>query len=130
MAQNQLIDRESVPGSAEQLGEFIHNKRRVGMWVHQGGSSPTHSLAQQRNRIAGVALDRAARGVLEVLDHSTSLRWNDLALEVGMEWPEACKGVAMLVWAGLCEPGPLRLRLTEVGVRVLEESQDSSLLVP
>ncbi len=93
-------------------------------------SWPAHSLPEQRNRIAGVALDRDARRVLKVLDDSTSLRWIDIMHATDMEWPEACKGIAMLVWAGLCEPGPLRFRLTEAGVKLLEESQDSFDLVP
>ena len=130
MGLNQIIDAESIlPGNMEQPWGLSYNQRRVGMWVNEVGSWPSHPLTEQRYRIAGVALDRAARRMLKVLDDSTSLKWSDVAHEADMEWPEACKGIAMLVWAGLCEPGPLRFRLTEAGVRLLEESQDSLDLV-
>lgn len=127
---NQILAPEPASRNAGQSWGPFHNQRRVGMWTLQVGSSPTHPLPEQRYRIAGVVLDRDARRVLKVLDDSTSLRWSDIAHEADMEWPEACKGIAMLVWAGLCEPGPLRFRLTEAGVKLLEESQDSFDLVP
>ena len=127
---NQILAPEPASGNAGQSWGLFHNQRRVGMWTLQVGSSPTHPIPEPRYRIAGVVLDRDARRVLKVLDDSTSLRWSDIAHEADMEWPEACKGIAMLVWAGLCEPGPLRFRLTEAGVKLLEESQDSFDLVP
>ncbi len=77
-------------------------------------------LEQQRSeRLADVNLDRAAMTILELLDRETSVKWSGLSKETGLDWPGICRGISLLSSAGLCESGSKRVRLSEIGDRLL-----------
>ncbi len=79
----------------------------------------------QRNRVAEVASDQMALQVLDLLDQNTSMRWEDLAEQTKMSWADVCRSVAFLTRAGICEPGPVRVRLSRKGALLLAESPPS-----
>ena len=85
-------------------------------------AASTHLSLHQRKRLAGVALDHAASVLFAVLDENTSVRWIDLVEHTDLTWPDVCRGIAVLVDAGICQPGPSRVRLTETGANMLAES--------
>lgn len=85
-------------------------------------AASTHLSLHQRKRSAGVALDQAASMLVAVLDEKTSVRWIDLVEHTNLTWPDVCRGIAVLVDAGMCQPGPSRVRLTETGASILAES--------
>ena len=96
-------------------------------WIDHWQSMRKDTLTnRQRNRIAVAALDEAARAIFTHLDRETSVRWDQLNEIADTNWPDAAKAVALLVWADLCQPGPTRIRLTETGVSILDESSDES----
>ena len=76
---------------------------------------------QYRERLAGVSLDIDAQKLLSVLDHETSIKWEDIPDEAEGEWSEMSRAIALLAGANLCEASPTRLRLSEHGVRLLAE---------
>ena len=75
----------------------------------------------QRNRIAGAAMDTTAGKIFAYLGRETSLKWDEVADTAHSDWPDAAKAVGLLTWAGLCQPGSKRLRLTETGINLLED---------
>ena len=87
------------------------------------GSNP-----RKDNRVAAVALDSGALNILSFLDQHTSSSWSDLKEATGLDWPEICRGVAMLSGAELCDAGSATLRISEFGDRLLSESRDSLTL--
>lgn len=74
---------------------------------------------RRRDRIAGVYLDEASLKMLGVLDRETSIRWGELTKMTGLEPSDALRVVALLASAELCEAGPLRVRLSDVGDMLL-----------
>ena len=76
---------------------------------------------QFRERLAAVTLDPVAQKLLDSLDRETSIRWEDLPNKADGKWSEACRSVALLAGANLCEVGPTRFRLTEYGDKLLSE---------
>lgn len=74
---------------------------------------------QRQNSLAGAMLDESAKKILDVLDKSTSIKWEDLAAKSDLSWHDIARGVAFLSSANLCEPEFARLRLTESGERLL-----------
>ena len=72
-------------------------------------------------RMAGVALDPAARNLLGALDRETAIKWEDLPDRAGGDWPDAARAAALLSGANLCEATSTRLGLSEYGDRVLAE---------
>ncbi|MCY4474423.1 MAG: hypothetical protein OXC83_03185 [Chloroflexi bacterium] len=77
---------------------------------------------QHRERLAAVALDEAAQGLLNALDQETSIRWEDLLEKTEGDWGVASRSAALLVGANLCEVSPTRIRLNEYGDKLLAES--------
>ena len=74
---------------------------------------------------AGVALDPVANQLLKALDDDTSLRWDTLRDRIGMDWSDICRGVSLLSGAHLCQPGSVRVRLTERADRLLAEAEEN-----
>ena len=114
------------PGSA--YGTFplqMNNAWLLLARQHTHASSTNLSL-RQRKRLAGVALDQAASKLFAVLDENTSVRWVDLVEQTDLTWPDVCRGIAVLVDAGMCQPGPSRVRLTETGASILAESRGAN----
>lgn len=98
-------------------------------WVDLVGLIPAagrESLKHQKSRTADIAVDPTARDLLNLFDRETSIRWGDLANRTGLAWEEICRGVAILAWAGMCEPGPVRIRLSEQGAILLESREQRS----
>lgn len=102
----------------------VDNDAMLYLWQ----SKKIHTLTNaQRNRIAGAALDEAARAIVAYLDRETSLKWEQLDEITNTNWPDTARAVALLVWADLCQPGPKRLRLTETGISILDEAIGASV---
>lgn len=76
---------------------------------------------QHRERLAAVALDPAAKKLLNALDRETSVKWEDLPDKTGGDWSEASRAAALLTGANLCEVSPTRIRLSEYGDKLLAE---------
>lgn len=91
-----------------QLGVVQRTMERLAKWEQR-----------RRDRIAGVYLDEASFKMLEVLGHETSIRWDELTRMTGLEPSDAFRVVALLANAELCEVGPLRIRLSDVGDMIL-----------
>jgi len=100
------------------------NDALMELWQGQRNDTLTNA---QRNRIAGAALDKAAQAIFANLDRETSLKWEELTQVADTTWPDATRAVALLVWADLCQPGPKRIRLTETGISILNESASTSV---
>ena len=110
------IWKETKDPSAPALG--VSNTK----WVDWGSASLEH----RKDRTADIAVDPAARDLLDLFDRETSIRWRDLADRTGLDWEEICRGVAILVWGGMCEPGPVRIRLSEQGAILLVSREQRS----
>lgn len=76
-----------------------------------------------QDRIASVAFDEAATKILQLLDRETSLRWEELSRQSELEWPDVCRGLSILASAQMCDVGSARVRISEVGDRMLSASQ-------
>ena len=76
---------------------------------------------QHRERMAAVALDPAAKRLLNALDRETSIKWEDLPDKTGGDWSEASRAAALLARANLCEVSPTRIRLSEYADKLLAE---------
>ena len=85
---------------------------------------------QHKERLAAVALDTGAKTLLSALDRETSIRWEDLPDSVGGDWSEASRSAALLTGANLCDVSPTRIRLSEHGDRLLNESSPLELTKP
>ena len=95
-------------------------------WIHFAGlMSPVDlgSLRYRLSRNADIAVDPAAQELLNLFDRETSIRWEDLSDRTELTWEEICRGVAVLTWAGMCEPGPVRVRLSRNGANLLESRE-------
>ena len=103
---------------------LVNNEALLVLWQSKSNDALTGA---QRNRVAGAALDRAARDIFAHLDRETSLKWEDLNQITNTNWPDAARAAALLVWANLCQPGPTRIRLTETGISILNESVGTSI---
>ena len=86
---------------------------------------------QHRERLAAVALDLAAKKLLNALDRETSVKWDDLPDKADSDWSEASRAAALLARANLCDVSPTRIRLSEYGDKLLaEESAQASEAIP
>ena len=103
----------------------ISNTNWLDVWQFSAGGQARELDIGQRDRVAEVAIDQTARQVLDLLDQNTSIRWGDLAEKTGLAWPDVCRSVAFLTRAGICEPGPIRLRISESGAILLAKSTPS-----
>ena len=103
----------------------VSNTNWLDAWKFSGGGHARKLDRGQRDRVAEVASDQTARQVLDLLDQNTSIRWGDLVEQTGLAWPDVCRSVAFLTRAGICEPGPIRVRLSELGAILLAESTPS-----
>ena len=103
----------------------VSNTNWLDVWQFSPGGQARELDRGKRDRIAEVASDPTARQVLDVLDQNTSVSWGDLAEQTGLVWPDVCRSVAFLTRAGICEPGPKRVRLSELGAILLAESTPS-----
>ena len=100
----------------------VSNTNWLDVWQFSSGGQARELDRGKRDRIAEVASDQTARQVLDLLDQNTSIRWAELAEQTGLAWPDVCRSVAFLTRAGICEPGPIRVRLSEMGAILLTES--------
>ena len=76
---------------------------------------------QHRERVAAVALDPAAKKLLNALDRETSVKWDDLPDKADGNWSDASRAAALLARANLCEVSPTRIRISEYGDKLLAE---------
>ena len=116
--------------SGRTLSHPVSNEVMMGLWrsvIRTGKKMDDTLKTSQRNRIAGAALDKAARDIFAHLDRETSLKWEDLTQITNTMWPDAARAAALLVWANLCQPGPTRIRLTETGISILNESASTNV---
>lgn len=74
----------------------------------------------RRERLAAVVLDDTAKSILELLDRKTAVKFPDLKEETGLEWPDICRGVALLAAAEWCDVGS-KLRISVAGDRFLSK---------
>lgn len=91
-----------------QLGVVQRTMERLAKWEQR-----------RRDRIAGVYLDEASFKMLGVLGRETSIRWDKLTEMTGLQPSDTLRVVALLANAELCEVGPLRIRLSDVGDLIL-----------
>ena len=103
----------------------VSHSNWLSVWKYRE-DAPARELDKiQRDRIAEVATDHMARRILDLLDLNTSIRWEDLAEQTGMAWPDVCRSVAFLTRAGICEAGPVRVRLSQLGAILVAEPRSS-----
>ena len=72
-------------------------------------------------------MDTTAQLIIAHLDRETSSKWEDLAQISNSDWPAITRAVALLVWADWCQPGSKRIRLTETGVKLLDDSKGAQI---
>ena len=101
----------------------VSNTNWLDVWQFSAGGQARELDRGEGDRIAELAGDHTAQQVLELLDQHTSIRWEDLVELTGLAWPDVCRSVAFLTRAGICEPGPKRVRLSESGAILLAESK-------
>ena len=78
--------------------------------------------SQHRERLAAVSMDPGAKRLLCALDRETSIKWEDLPTSAKSDWVEASRAAALLAGANLCDVSPTRIRLSEIGDKVLAGS--------
>ena len=120
-----VVWNEPKPQDLAPDAPAVANTNWLDVWKFSAGGQARGLDRGQRDRVAEVAGDHTAQQVLDLLDHNTSIRWGDLAEQTGLVWPDVCRSVAFLTRAGICEPGPKRVRLSELGAILLAESTPS-----
>jgi len=117
-----VVWNEPKPQDVAPDAPAVSNTNWMDVWQFSTGAQARELDRGQRDRVAEVAIDQTARQVLDLLDQNTSVRWGDLAEQTGLPWPDVCRSVAFLTRARICEPGPIRVRLSELGAILLTES--------
>ena len=120
-----VVWNEPKPQDLAPDAPAVSNTNWLDVWKFGAGAQARELNRGQRDRVAEVASDHTAQHVLDLLDQHTSIRWEDLAELTGLAWPDVCRSVAFLSRAEICEPGPIRVRLSVLGAIVIAESTPS-----
>jgi hypothetical protein len=107
------------------------NRQNIPMPPQQSEGEKRLTLESRiRDDIKAVLIDEKTIEALAHLNQMTSIPWEDLQKELGLDWPQTCRILASLSAARLCEPGPVRVRISVLGNELLARTRSSNPTAP